>query len=56
MSDKKKVSLQELVQKKLNDKKQQQEEDKVSSKPTQTKGMKSQLAKKPSTTRRKMGS
>lgn len=53
--EKKKVSLQDLIQQKLNDKKQLQNGAGVSSKPVQTQGMKSQLAKKPSNTRRKMG-
>ena len=52
--EKKKVSLQDLVQQKLNAKKQQASGG-ISSKPVQTQGMKSQLAKKPSNTRRKMG-
>ncbi|MDF2558259.1 MAG: hypothetical protein K0R71_2087 [Bacillales bacterium] len=53
--EKKKVSLQDLVQQKLNAKKQQQSGVGVSSKPVQTQGMRSQLSKKPSNTRRKMG-
>lgn len=53
--EKKKVSLQDLVQQKLNAKKQQQSGVGVTSKPVQTQGMRSQLSKKPSNTRRKMG-
>lgn len=53
--EKKKVSLQDLVQQKLNEKKQQQSGGGITSKSVQTQGMKSQLTKKPSNTRRKMG-
>ncbi len=55
MPEKKKVSLQDLVQQKLNNKKGLQDDGKPTSKPVQTQGMKSQLTKKPSNTRRKMG-
>ncbi|MDF2536854.1 MAG: hypothetical protein K0R18_3016 [Bacillales bacterium] len=53
--EKKKISLQDLVQQKLNEKKQKQSGGGITSKPVQTQGMKSQLTKKPSNTRRKMG-